>query len=156
MIFWEEPLPRGDVEAYCQLSAAVDLPIEAGEEMTNQMLRYFISRKAVDVVNPDVTQHGGLSEVKKIADLAHAMGIRVFAHHFSSAVSAAANVHLVASMPDAGLLEYRTSYLDPSMEELLVEPLKFDKGYVSVPKAPGLGVELDEKVVEKIAWTGKS
>ncbi|MGA2971732.1 MAG: mandelate racemase/muconate lactonizing enzyme family protein [Candidatus Bathyarchaeia archaeon] len=152
LIFWEECLPRGDVEAYCQLSAAVDLPIEAGEEMTNQMLRYFIFRRAVDVINPDVTHIGGLSEAKKLADLATAMGIKTYPHQFSSAVSMAANVHLVASMPDGDLCEYRTSYPDASMDELLLKPLKFDKGYIEVPNAPGLGIELNKEVVEKIMW----
>jgi D-galactarolactone cycloisomerase len=154
LVFWEEPLPRGDIEGYVRLTAAVDVPIEAGEEMTNQMLKYFIMRRAVDAINPDTGQIGGLSEAKKIADVAYTVGIRDYPHCFRSAISAAANVHLVASMPDGSLMEYRTSFPDSSMEELLVEPLKFEKGYLEVPKEPGLGIELNKKVVEEITWKG--
>lgn len=154
LLFWEDALPRGDIEGYAKLTAAVDLPIEVGEEMTNQMLKYFIFRRAVDAVNPDATQIGGLSETRKIAEIAQSAGIRVYPHGFWSAISAAANVHLMASMPDApdALMEYRTSLPHASMQELLEEPLRFAKGYIEVPKAPGLGIELNRKVVEKIEW----
>jgi D-galactarolactone cycloisomerase len=154
LIFWEDPLPRGDIEAYERLTSAVALPIEAGEEMTNQMLRYFISRRAVDAVNPDVAQHGGLSERKKIADLAHAQGIRDIPHSYCSAVSVAANVHLTASMPDNDLMEYRVSMPDPSINELLLEPLEFKDGLFTVPEGPGLGVELNREILKRIAWDG--
>lgn len=154
LLFWEDPLTRGDVEGYSKLTSAVDLQIEAGEEMTVQMLKYFIHRRVVDVVNPDVCQHGGLSECKKIADLASAAGIRDIPHGFLSAIGAAANVHLVASMPDGDLMEYRTSLPDPSMNDLLVESLKFENGYIEVPQEPGLGIELNRKVLEEIRWTG--
>jgi len=150
LVFWEDPLQRGDIEGYIKLTKAVDLPIEAGEEMTNQMLKYFILRRAVDAINPDVAQIGGLSEAKKIADLAHTLGIRDYPHAFLSAISVAANAHLAASMPDETLIEYRTSLPDLSIEELLAEPLKVEKGYLEVPKGPGLGIELNRKVLEKI------
>lgn len=152
VLCYEEPLPRGDIEGYAKLTAAVDLPIVAGEEMTNQMLKNFILRGAVDVINPDATQIGGLSESKKIADLASTVGIKNYPHHFTSAVGLAANAHLVASMPHDTFTEVRTSFPDPSMEELLEEPLKFEKGYLKVPKGPGLGIKLNRKVVEKIKW----
>lgn len=154
VLFWEDPLPRGDVEGYARLSEVVDLPIEAGEEMTVQMLKYFIHQRAVDMVNPDVTQHGGISECKKIADLAYAAGIRHIPHGFYSVISTAASAHLVASMPDGDLLEFRTSLPDPSMNELLVDPLKLKDGYLEVPQGPGLGIEIDRKVLDKIAWSG--
>ncbi|NVM54364.1 MAG: mandelate racemase/muconate lactonizing enzyme family protein [Candidatus Helarchaeota archaeon] len=154
LIFWEDALPRGDIEGYLKLTKAVDLPIEAGEEMTNQMLKYFIWRRAVDVVNPDVCQHGGLSERKKIADLAYAAGIPDIPHAFYSVISVAANIQLVASMPDGDLMEYRTSLPDPSINDLLDEPLKFENGYLEVPKGPGLGIELNRKVLESIKWKG--
>jgi len=152
LTFWEDPLRLGDIEGYAKLTDAVDLPIEAGEEMTNQEISNFILRRAVDVVNPDVTQIGGLSEAKRIADLAYAVGIRDCPHSFWSAISAAANVHLVASMPDESMMEYRTSLPDASMEELLVEPLKLERGYIEVPKRPGLGIELNRRVVEELAF----
>ena len=154
LLFYEDPIPRGDIEGYVKLTAAVDLPIEAGEEMTNEMLRNFILRRVVDAINPDVAQHGGLSESKKIADLAHALGIQDYPHAYWSAISTAANLHLTASMPDGYLMEYRVSDPDPSMEEILMKPLKFEKGYVEVPKKPGLGIELNRKVVNKIKWKG--
>jgi L-alanine-DL-glutamate epimerase-like enolase superfamily enzyme len=57
-------------------------------------------------------------------------------------------------MQDGDLLEYRTSYPDPSMEELLVESLRFESGYIEVLKRPGLGIELKRKVLETIKWKG--
>jgi len=149
LLFWEDALPRGELEQYAQLSAAVDLPIEAGEKVVNQMLKYFIFRRAVDAINPEVTNNS-LSETKKIADLAYAAGIKTYPHNHGSIVGAVANLHLVASMPDGDLVEYRTSDPDPSMLELLVDPPKFRNGYFEVPQTPGLGIELDRRVVEKL------
>jgi D-galactarolactone cycloisomerase len=82
LVFWEEPITRGDIEGYVALTEAVDLPIAAGEEMSNQMLKYFISKRAVDIINPDVAQIGGLSEMKRIVDLAHMAKIPLHPYHF--------------------------------------------------------------------------
>jgi L-alanine-DL-glutamate epimerase-like enolase superfamily enzyme len=153
-LFWEDPITRGDIDAYARLTASVDLPIETGEENNNQMLKQFILKRAVDCVNPDVAQIGGLSEMKKIADLTYTLGIRLYPHSFLSAISSIATIHLITSMPDGDLFEYRASYPDPLIEELLVEPLKIKNGYIEVSKRPGLGIELNREVVEKFTWKG--
>jgi L-alanine-DL-glutamate epimerase-like enolase superfamily enzyme len=153
LLFWEDALPRGEIDQYAALSAAVDLPIEVGEKVNNQMLKYFILRKAVDAINPEIT-NTCLSETKKLADLAYLQGIMTYPHNHGSILSVAAITQLVASMPDGDLIEYRTSDIDDSMTALLLEKLSPEKGYIEVPQKPGLGIELDQNVVKKLEWDG--
>ena len=147
--YWiEEPLLPDDREGYARLADAVDVRIAAGEEDTT---RYefieLMDRAHVDVIQPDVTRCGGLTEARKIAFLAHLRGKPCVPHAWSTSIISAASLHLIATIPNALFLEYcvRPNPLNTSLarNRVLVKD-----GYAEVPQGPGLGVELDEAQLE--------
>jgi len=149
-IFWlEEPLPPEDVSGYKMLSDAVDVYIAAGESEYNmQGFKEYITNRAVDIVQPDVTKAGGLTIARKIVDLCEAWNVMIVPHGFSSVVNVAANLQLVASMPRAFILEYRRTP-SPLISRLSKKPLTYDDGHLKIPSEPGLGIEIDYSVVEE-------
>lgn len=153
-VFWlEEPLHPDDIEGYKHLSHAVDIPIAAGEnEFTRFGFKDLIVNRAVDILQPDVTRSGGILECKKIAAMASAFHLRCAPHIFGSGVGFMANMHFIASTPNAFIMEYdRTP--NPLREGLLVEPPCFSGGYVFLAKdIPGLGVCLNEDIIERFAF----
>jgi L-alanine-DL-glutamate epimerase-like enolase superfamily enzyme len=149
-IFWlEEPLPPEDVSGYKMLSDAVDVYIAAGESEYNmQGFKEYITNRAVDIVQPDVTKAGGLTIARKIVDLCEAWNVMIVPHGFSSVVNVAANLQLVASMPRAFILEYRRTP-SPLISRLSKKPLTYEDGHLKIPSEPGLGIEIDYSVVEE-------
>ena len=111
--------------------------------------RELIVRRAVDIVQPNVTWCGGISEGKKIGTLAAAFHLGCVPHTFGSPLTLIANLHLGASLPNASAVEFdRTP--NPLMRELLEEPPAIDaESRVHLPSGPGLGVKLNAKAVEK-------
>ncbi|MEM4206334.1 MAG: mandelate racemase/muconate lactonizing enzyme family protein [Nitrososphaerota archaeon] len=149
-IFWlEEPLPPEDVIGYKLLSNTVDVYIAAGESEYNiQGFKEYITKRAVDIIQPDVTKAGGLTIVRKIVDLCEAWNLLMVPHGFSSVVNVAANLQLVASMPRAFILEYRRTP-SPLISRLAKKPLVYEDGHLKIPSEPGLGIEIDYSVVEE-------
>lgn len=150
-VFWlEEPLHLDNIEGSVELAAALDMPVAGYEsEVGLYRFREFIRRRAVDIVQPDVIWSGGFTECSKIANFAHAYNLPCMPHVFSSAVSLAANAHFLASIQNAGILEYdRNIY--PLRDELLEEPIVMAKdGYVHLPDKPGLGITLRQDTIDK-------
>lgn len=148
--FWyEEPLRPDDIEGLRELRARVEIPIAVGEnEYTKHGFLELFRQGAVDYVMPDAARAGGITETKKIAALAEAFHLVVTPHSFSSGVLLAATLHLMASIPNADLLEYDVTGTG-IYEELLAEPLKVAGGFVAVPQGPGLGVALTDEVRQR-------
>jgi D-galactarolactone cycloisomerase len=156
-VFWfEEPVAPEDLAGYLQVKAALDIPIAGGEaEFTRFGFRELLSRRAVDIVQPDLCQAGGLTEGKKIAAMAEAWFIPCFPHVWGTAVGLAAGLHFAASLPDCPaslnatgpLLEFdRTSH--PLRDRVVRDPIGLRDGVVPVPQGPGLGIEIDESALE--------
>lgn len=150
-IYWiEEPVATDDILGSAEVARALDIPI-AGYESETGMFGFYqlIKNRAVDIVQPDVVWAGGFSECKRIAALAAAHNLPVIPHVFSSAVSLVANMHFIASIPNGYLLEFdRNPY--PLRDDLITERVRIDQdSYVKLPEKPGLGISLDEGIVEK-------
>jgi L-alanine-DL-glutamate epimerase-like enolase superfamily enzyme len=150
LLWLEEPLINDDIDGYVRLAEAVDIPIAAGEnEYTKYGFKELIARRAVDIVQPDATRSGGILEVKKIAAIADAFQMRMAPHIFNSGVSLMANLHVIVSSPNALIMEYDRT-VNPLRDELLVEPLRYENGYLHYPKGiPGLGVRLTDELIDK-------
>jgi L-alanine-DL-glutamate epimerase-like enolase superfamily enzyme len=151
----EEPFVPDAYEAYAELADAVDLTIAAGEQdVTRWGFRELIERGHVDLVQPDVTRCGGITETLRIADLAAGYGVATVPHAWKSGIIKAASLHVNAVLPDALYQEYCVAET-PINTALTVErlPLEAD-GCVAVPTAPGIGVTLDEDVVASLRVTG--
>jgi L-rhamnonate dehydratase len=147
-VYWlEEPFEPDEYEAYAELADAVELTIAAGEQdATRWGFRELIERGHVDLVQPDVTRAGGITEMLRIAELAREHGVAFVPHAWKSGIIKAASLHVNAVVPDALLQEYcvaETEINTKLTRERL--PIEAD-GCVAVPSAPGLGVELDEDV----------
>ncbi len=150
-IAWlEEPVQTEDVTGSAHLAHVLDTPIAGYETETGLPgFRNLIEARAIDIVQPDVTWTGGITETRKIAALAQAHHLPVIPHVFSSAVSSIANMHLIASLPNGGLLEFDQNP-NPLRSELFEEPIEvgFD-GTVRLPDRPGLGVRLNQETIDR-------
>jgi len=150
-IFWlEEPFLPDEYEAYAELADAVDIRIAAGEQDTTVWgFRELIDRGHVDLIQPDVTRCGGITEMLRIGELARERGVETVPHAWKSGIIKAASLHVNAVLADGMLQEYCIA--DTPINQTLVKermPLDGD-GYVAVPTGPGLGIEIDEDVLER-------
>jgi L-alanine-DL-glutamate epimerase-like enolase superfamily enzyme len=149
-VFWyEEPFAPEDIDSYVALRQVVDVPIAGGEnEFGLQGFREVIRAKALDIVQPDASRCGGISEVWKIAEMAEGSGLGVATHSWNDAVAIMANAHVVAAMSNGVTVEV-DQMNNPFVNDLLVKPLQIENGELQLSHAPGLGVELDLEVVDK-------
>jgi L-alanine-DL-glutamate epimerase-like enolase superfamily enzyme len=149
--WFEEPLPPDDLEGYARLTAVSPVPIAGGEVLTRrQAFQPWIERRAVDILQPDVTKCGGLSEVRKIAWQAYDHHIQLVSHGWNTAVGVAADLHLAAAMPVALYVEFLTPA--PYIDRIINNPFQLDdEGCLHVPSGPGLGIELNRDALEEFS-----
>ena len=147
--WFEEPLVPDALEDFITLRNASRLPIAGGEVMTRrQSFLPYLVRGAFDIVQPDVTKVGGLSEQRRIAQMAQDFGVRYVGHGWNTALGLAADLQLAAALPNVNLVEYidGSAYVDG----LLAEPFQLDgDGMLDIPDEPGLGVTLDPDKVSR-------
>mgnify|MGYP005848461597 CR=1 FL=1 len=146
LLFYEDPVPPENVDALAKVAAAVDVPVACGERSaTVYGFRELIERDIVDVIQPDMGRAGGFAQMKKIAGHAEAHHIQVAPHDGSNGpIAEAAAVHFLAAIPNCLILEHLADDV-PWRYEVATELPVID-GHIEVPRAPGLGVELDEAV----------
>lgn len=155
VLFFEEPLPIDDVDGHRFLAQRLGVRIATGENMyTRWGFEPFIKGGAVHVVQADASRTGGISEARKIFDFAAAFHLHAAPHTFSDALTVAASLHLVASSPNAIILELDRTY-NPLQTELVREPLVVHDGNVELPRKPGLGVEIDWDFVADNPYRGE-
>ncbi len=152
-LYWyEEPVwPGDDYEGLAEVRAGVNIPLAAGEnEYTARAFENLIAWRAVDFLQPSVFKLGGIIEEKKVFTLAQAKGCKVMPHCISFGPAMAATVHICFSEPGSELIE---TGVDIPEADILCEPLFPDKGYWKISDKPGLGIELDENVLERYSIT---
>ncbi len=140
----EDALPPEDIAGYARLSAALDLLVVGGEtECTRWQVQDRLAAGAFDAILPDVCRAGGISEGRKIADVARLHNVRWAAHvSMGSSVHVAAAAHLAAASPNFLIYEF-PSTPNPLGDDLLTAPLHPEGGMLRVPEGPGLGIEFD-------------
>ncbi len=150
-VFWfEEPFAPEDIDSFVQLRQRVSIPLAAGEnEFGVQGFRELLRAGAVDIVQPDVSRAGGISECFRIGQLAASFGARVATHTWSDAIAITGNMHLIAALPNGITVEIDRSG-NPMVDALLVEPLHVKEGMLRLSDAPGLGIEINEKVIDQL------
>ncbi len=155
LFFYEDPVAPENVDNIAKVSAAVNLPIAAGERHANIYgLRELIEREVVDVVQPDTGRAGGLLQMKKQAAMAEAHGI-TFAPHDGSLgpVAEMAAVHLLATLPNFLILEHREDDCPQRYEVMQPQP-ELVNGSIVVPETPGLGIDIIEEAIAHYPSTG--
>jgi L-alanine-DL-glutamate epimerase-like enolase superfamily enzyme len=149
--WFEEPLPADSLRDYADLRRHAPVKIAGGEVLTRrQSFLPWLEARAFDVVQPDVTKVGGLSEQRRIAHAADDHGIAFVGHGWNTAVGLAADLQLASALPHTELVEYRpgSAYVD----ELSGDAFALDAdGLLAIPDRPGLGVALDPDALARYA-----
>ncbi len=151
--FWfEEPVSCKNIDALASVADRTDLAIVTGEELYTKIeFREVFEKQAANIINPDVCCCGGILELKEIAAMAEAYFVAVAPHNYNSTtLGLAATVQAAAVMPNFLITEYFYNFEAPG-KEASVEPLDVRDGYVYLNDRPGLGIDLDEKILEKMA-----
>ncbi len=152
--WFEEPLPPDNLHDYVLLRNSSPLPIAGGEVLTRrQSFIPWLQQRAFDIVQPDVTKVGGISEERRIAWMAEENGVRFIPHGWNTALGLAADLHLASACRNTDMVEYLTG--SPFIDELVEERWKLDsEGMLDVPAGAGLGVSLNMDAVEKYTGHG--
>ena len=148
--WFEEPLHPDALEEYAMLRRAAPLPIAGGEVLTRrQSFLPWLRAGAFDIVQPDVTKVGGISEERRIAYMAEEHGARFIPHGWNTAIGLAADLQLATAFADTDLVEYCTG--SPYIDDLTQGGWSFDSdGMLTIPTGPGLGVDLNLDAVQRM------
>jgi D-galactarolactone cycloisomerase len=149
--WFEEALKPDAIDEFVELRKQSPVPIAGGEVLTRrQSFTPWLVRGAFDIVQPDVTKVGGISEQRRIAWMAEEFGVRYVGHGWNTAIGVAADLQISAAMPQTEVVEFigGSAYVDG----VLTEPFRLDaEGYLEIPISPGIGVALDPAKVAKYA-----
>ena len=151
---FEEPRPHYDLPGLATIADALDIPIASGEMIyTHAQYADLITQGRVDILQPDIVKVPGFTEFQRIAAVASAFGKPITVHNTQPTISTIAHLHVCAAYAN---IPYAQEYnIEPcSIRDqwpIMKEPLVVRDGYLQVPDGPGLGVELDEDVVKKLA-----
>ncbi len=157
--WFEEPVVPDDLGSYCEVRRGQPIPVAGGEcDFTRWGFREVLTRRAMDIIQPDTCAAGGLSECKKIADMAAAFGIRYVPHVWGTGIGLAAALNLLAVLPHnpprhtplEPLLEFDRSE-HPFRQAVLVTPIEHVNGVVTVPDGPGLGIDINRDALTRFA-----
>ncbi|MDD2708842.1 MAG: galactonate dehydratase [Verrucomicrobiae bacterium] len=149
VLWFEEPVPPGDLDGLAEVKRRIPVPVAAGERLyTRWDYRDFFNRKCADFAQPDVSHAGGIMEMRKIAAMAECHFIPFCPHNPSGSVANAATLQLAACTPNFYLLE--TMFNDvPYRNCLTTEKIQLKNGCMPVPDAPGLGIDLKEEELRR-------
>lgn len=155
--WFEEPVVPEHLAAYREVRAKQPIPVAGGETWHSRWgMKEPIETRAVDIVQPDLAGVGGFTEAKRVADLAALHGIRVVPHVWGTAVHIAAALQFIAAMvpdpvrvnPVEPILEFdRTD--NPFRQAVIQTPIEHENGVVSIPNAPGLGIQINRDALEE-------
>lgn len=154
VVHFEEPVAQHDYQGLAEVSAAVDVPVAAGEhEYTRWQFRDLIHHAKVDILQPDLVKCAGITEAVRIANLAHTYNKVLVPHQTQPTVGTMANIHFLACFDHSSVAqEYNYSPEDnPKLWGLFKQSHAPRDGYITVPDAPGLGLELDETKLKTLA-----
>jgi D-galactarolactone cycloisomerase len=155
--WFEEPVVPDELASYQEVKARQPIPVAGGEcEFTRWGFREVLTRRAIDIIQPDTCAAGGLSECKKIADMATAFGVRYVPHVWGTGIGLAAALQLLAVLPNTPprhaalepMLEFDRSE-HPFRQAVMVGEIEHRDGVVAIPEGPGLGIEIDRAALER-------
>jgi galactonate dehydratase len=146
-MFVEEPVPQENVDALKLVSDHVPFPIATGERLlTRWEFREVLEKQAVTLIQPDASHVGGISELKKVANMAEVYYVHVMPHSAIGPVALAACMHVDALVPNFLIQEQ----IDQGLGEgILCEPWQVVDGYIALPTRPGLGLEIDASILQQ-------
>lgn len=152
LFFVETPLPVDDIAGYARVASEQPVPIAAGEWLTTRFeFLDLMDRGKVQIVQPDIGRVGGLSEARRVRDLAMRRGLTVVPHLWKTGISIAAATHFAAASSNCPFIEFLPSELCESAlrQDLLVDEPRMGGGVIELSTRPGLGVELNRDALER-------
>lgn len=155
-LWFEEPVPPGQAAAMAQVAARTSIPVATGERLTTKYeFQEVLSHGAASILQMNLGRVGGILEAKKIAALAEVHGAQIAPHLYNGPVGAAASIQLATASPNF-LIQESIKTWDGFHGEVLLEPIRWQDGYIIPPDEPGLGVTLNEDVVrDHSPYTGR-
>jgi len=147
--FWfEEPVSQENVSEMAQVRRNIRIPIATGERLFTKFPFFeLIKHEAVDILQPDICNAGGITELKKIAAIAETQHLSMAPHNTNGPVGTVASFHLAASMPNFLIQEYHAEFYEPWLFDLVPDQPRRTGNHVPLPNGPGLGITVDEAVV---------
>lgn len=162
LMFIEEPVLSEHMEALVEVARHTTIPIALGERLyTRWDFKNFLQVGVVDIIQPDISHAGGISETYKICTMAEAYDTAVALHCPLGPITLAASLQVDGCIPNAFIQEQSLGIhynVGAEFNDYLVDPsvFKYIDGYVGIPEGPGLGIEINEKVVREAARVGHS
>jgi L-alanine-DL-glutamate epimerase-like enolase superfamily enzyme len=154
IFFVETPLPSDDLDGYGRLSEAAPIRIAAGEWLQTRFeFADLMDRGRVDVVQPDIGRVGGITEALRVVQMAQDRGKIVVPHCWKTGIGIAATAHVAFASPNCRFIEFLPAGVAEShlRRDLVAEELRIENGTIPLPERPGLGIELNEDAVSRLA-----
>ncbi len=146
LLFIEEPGVPGNIEIFKRLKEKIDIPLATGErDRTIYEMIPYLHERCIDILQPDCCHTGGISQMRKIANLAEAYYVPIAPHCTATFLGIAASLHVVSSIPLFLIHEFYPENAGFNLPGVTKMAYELDKeGYIGLPPGPGLGVEVDE------------
>lgn len=155
LLFLEEPVPAENVDAMRDIRQSTNTPICCGENLfLRHGFRELLEKQAADIIMPDIQKVGGLMEARKIADMAHTYYVPVAPHCVVSPIGTMASAHVCAAIPNFLILEWHWIQRLDLWKSFVKQGEIIEKGFITVPDTPGLGVEMNEEGARKAQVEG--
>ena len=150
-VYWlEEPFTPDNLSAYTDLARRTPVPIAGGENhYMRQAFRDLFTQGCISIAQADCTKAGGISEVRKIMDMAAAWHLFAAPHTSHTIISTAANVHLLCALSNALIFEADVAGINPFRTELAGDAYQVVDGHIEPADRPGLGLDIDETVLAR-------
>jgi len=155
LLWLEEVVPAEDIDAMADVRHSTSTPIAAGENLYMRWgYRELLDKNAVDIIQPDIQKTGGLSEGRKVANLAQTYYVPVAPHCVVSPIGLMSTAHVCASIPNFLVCEWHWINFPELWKNWVKEGEIIQRGYVTVTDKPGIGVEMNEEVARKAQIPG--
>ena len=155
LMWLEEPIPPENIDTMREITAATSTPICAGENLyLRHGFRDLIEKHAVDIIMPDIPKCGGLSECRKIANMAEIYSMPFAPHNVSSPIGTMASAHVCATIPNFLILEFHWTQRDYWTSIISDNRDIIENGYITIPGTPGIGLTLNEEVAKQHQYPG--
>jgi L-alanine-DL-glutamate epimerase-like enolase superfamily enzyme len=149
LMWLEEPIPPENVDTMREITAATSTPICAGENLyLRHGFRELIEKHAVDIIMPDIPKCGGLSECRKIANMAELYSMPFAPHNVASPIGTMASAHVCATVPNFLVLEFHWTHRDYWSTIITEKRDIIEDGFIALSDTPGIGLELDDAVAK--------
>src|SRR5918911_147099 len=153
-LWFEEPVPPENRDEMARVARSTTIPIATGERLsTKYEFAELVEKQAASILQMALGRVGGILEAKKIAGLAEAHYVQIAPHLYTGPIEGAANIQIDTCSPNF-LIQESIEQWGGFHAEILKEPIRWERGYISPPTTPGLGVELDEDVAQKLPYIG--